>query len=769
MGKLTENNAWEDGIYQIKRGDKVTGGRDGVANIQAGQLANRTGYLKSEIDAYAGLIKSGEMPYTSLEAAKQAIAQGKITEGERFSARSDTPGFWVDEYVNVGGTPEKTGKSLVSAIYSAPLVKPGDGDEDGTLAGLAVTIPEQFFFVIAAGNENTLSLYKNSNNTADFYAEFVNKDALDAVSQNIHASETGGDMVIADRSGWVVARLNNDRLMAKSFELNDGTSLSLNENGDIVFKDGLNNEVITASDKAVTVPSLSLPDGTNISIGVTDNAILFVDDKGYIGGYVPLVPEHQSGGDNAIAQRNISNLAASAAVKGQLGANFQRPVAGINHFITDGQSLAAADEGWPLKTHVSTALDNFMIGDSVRPASIDTNGFTPVGGSAVLKPLQAVVQSTYGNSVLTDEQVAALPTGAKNQGESLDIAAINFLRMQYLDHRFIPNDPDRLWVVSNAAATGSILERLMPGRGVGWTRKTGAVTLGKQIANAAGKTYCIPAVMFVQGEFNYNAHDPGDGKGPADDTRDGYLQKLTSLYNSIKTELCGTLAGQSRPPAFFLAQTGAGYTVDATDLSIGMAHWDFAQQDTCAFLVGPYYPYTDKGGHLTNNGYRWLGLQFAKVAHLVLTLGQDWKPLSPRSITHSGQTALIDFHVPVPPLAWDRPYVALTATDYPAKGFSALDDIGPIAVSTAEIAADTVVRLTLSREPVGKLKIRYADKTNHNGNGCLRDSDPTVAPYNYEYAEASGDYPAANIAALTGKPYPLHNWCIAFSLESIEE
>ncbi|HHQ6590207.1 TPA: hypothetical protein ACSTLU_001755 [Serratia fonticola] len=769
MGKINETPRWESDVYQLSRGDKVEGGPNGEANRQAKQLSNRTLYLKNEIEAYSGLIKSGEMPFSSLEDAKKAITDGKIAEGERFSARSDNQGIWVDEYINTNGIPVKTGKSLVSAIYSAPLVKPGEDDEDGTQAGLSVTIPEQFFFVIDQENESVLRLYKNNGDAADLYAEFVEKAELEDVKKKIYASETGGDMIIADPSGWVAARLNNERFMANSFVLNEGLSIYLAEDGEFVIKDAENNELITATDSAVKVSSLSLSNGTNISIGITDNAMIFVDKNGFIGGYVPLVPEGHNGNDSNIVLRNINNLATSASVKGQLGANFQRPVAGINHFITDGQSLAAADEGWPSKTPIAATLDNYMIGKSVRPASIDTHGFTPVGGNAVLQPLQAVVQSFAGGGILTDEQVAALAPSAKNQGESLDIAATNFLRMQYLDHRFMPSDPDRLWVVSNTAATGAIIERLMPGRGVGWTRKTGAITLGKQLADAAGKSYCIPAIRWVQGEFNYNASDPGDGKGPADNTRDGYLAKLKSLYASIQSELCGAIAGQLRPPAFFLAQTGAGYTVDATDLSIGMAHWDFAQQEACAFLVGPYYPYTDKGGHLSNNGYRWLGCQFGKVEHLVLTLGQDWKPLSPRHITHSGKNVLIDFHVPVPPLAWDKPYVALTATDYRAKGFSALDDSGPIMVNMVEIAADTIVRLTLDREPVGKLKIRYADKSNHNGNGCLRDSDPTVAPYNYEYAEGSGDYLASNITALVGKPYPLHNWCIAFSLESTKE
>ncbi|HBQ1909118.1 TPA: hypothetical protein L7M74_004051, partial [Klebsiella pneumoniae] len=43
---INESVKWDEGIYLIRRNDKVEGGRDGAANIQATQLANRTAYLK---------------------------------------------------------------------------------------------------------------------------------------------------------------------------------------------------------------------------------------------------------------------------------------------------------------------------------------------------------------------------------------------------------------------------------------------------------------------------------------------------------------------------------------------------------------------------------------------------------------------------------------------------------------------------------------------------------------------------------------------------
>lgn len=50
MGKITEQQQWEEDIYLIEKQDKVLGGELGVINVQAKQLANRTKYLKDKVD-----------------------------------------------------------------------------------------------------------------------------------------------------------------------------------------------------------------------------------------------------------------------------------------------------------------------------------------------------------------------------------------------------------------------------------------------------------------------------------------------------------------------------------------------------------------------------------------------------------------------------------------------------------------------------------------------------------------------------------------------
>lgn len=51
MADLAETETYEAGIYQLEITDPVIGGPDGIDNLQAKQLANRTNWLKAKIDS----------------------------------------------------------------------------------------------------------------------------------------------------------------------------------------------------------------------------------------------------------------------------------------------------------------------------------------------------------------------------------------------------------------------------------------------------------------------------------------------------------------------------------------------------------------------------------------------------------------------------------------------------------------------------------------------------------------------------------------------
>lgn len=506
------------------------------------------------------------------------------------------------------------------------------------------------------------------------------------------------------------------------------------------------------------------PDG--IEFGGGDHRIdisgpEFIKAADIVGRTKTVVDKHGNfiggGGDNGLSLQdkidilNAENLNYYSKVRSRYNADIQRLVFALTMIVWYGQSLSTNQEGWPaLSKEAYARLGNLMLGNSVRPNSKTSPSFTPIGVSS-LTPLKAVVQSITGSSVLTDAEVAALSPGAGNEGEGA-VAAVNMLRTLFLQHMSLLEDPDRLLVVSSCGVNGRTIEALSKGADPElYNRITQAVSQIKAIAEGDGKTFGIGAFCFLQGEWNYSTSYGGDR------TREGYKALQRQLYSDFVSDFCS----QQQPPAMFTYQTSATYTSDSHELGIGMAQLDLATEGGNIYGVCPSYPFPDKGGHLTSNGYRWMDMFFGKVMFRVLVLGEGWEPLHCTSATITDNYALLNYAVPYPPLQWGTPYVGRTATTYADKGYRATDDSGTLSIASAEIVADTVVKLTFSRKAVGTVKIWYADKTVHNGNGCLKDSDPFVATEKYVYTAGSGQYADENIPELVGKPYPLNNWAWA--------
>ena len=448
---------------------------------------------------------------------------------------------------------------------------------------------------------------------------------------------------------------------------------------------------------------------------------------------------------------NAENLNYYSQVRSRYNTDIERLVFALTLILGSGQSLESTQEGFPaLSTSVYENLGNLMLGDSPRPNSRTAANFTPVG-TPELKPLKAVVQSSDGSTILTAAQISALPAGAPNEGEGA-VATVNMLRALFLRHMSLLTDPSRSFVLASCGVNGRTIEALSKGASPElYNRVREAVTKIKAIADSQGKSFGIGAILFDQGQWNYNPAYGGDG------TREGWKSLFLKYYDDLVADFC---AGQN-PPAVFMSQTGAGYTSDTNELAIGMAQLDLVTAGGNFYGSGTTYQLPDKGGHLTSNGYRWRSQQDAKVAFRVLVLGEGWEPLHCVSAEVKGNVGLLSYAVPYPPLQWGTPYVGRTATTYADKGYRATDDNGSLPIAAAEIAADTVVKLTFSRTAVGTVKIWYADKTVHNGNGCLKDSDPFLATENYVYIAGSGQYADENIPELVGKPYPLNNWAWA--------
>jgi hypothetical protein len=114
-------------------------------------------------------------------------------------------------------------------------------------------------------------------------------------------------------------------------------------------------------------------------------------------------------------------------------------------------------------------------------------------------------------------------------------------------------------------------------------------------------------------------------------------------------------------------------------------------------------------------------------------------------------------------LAWGRPFAGHRTVAPVDRGFTVVDRDGVVPIAAVELAGARSVRITLARRPGADAVLRYADRSRAGGRGALHDSDATAAEDSYAYDPDTGHYPSANVPDLVGRPYPLMNWCVAFT------
>ncbi|RVT99095.1 hypothetical protein EOD42_03030 [Rhodovarius crocodyli] len=480
------------------------------------------------------------------------------------------------------------------------------------------------------------------------------------------------------------------------------------------------------------------------------------DDQGHVAlqvgadGYLTRVDPIVSDFDAIVRRMDARARSASAEPSRQTVAGIAFPTAALNQIAVNGQSLAEGYEAHPPVTKAQP-YDNLMIGLSTHSQNSGTTW--PKFGSG-LQSLIATVRGT-GGALLTPAEIAALDFGDDAIGEDAGIAAANYLRRDWLDERDLlastsaPVSTCR-FVVNTCGSGGQPIASFMQGDPAGrWGRFTGLVDAFKAEADALGATRLLMAVLWVQGEADYPITTKAD-----------YKARLIQLIGAWRDYAASAL-GQARPPAVFIYQTGATYVTAGTQLSIGEAQYEAVAETAGAFMVGPSYPYPDKLGHLTANGTRWMGEKFGQVMAEVLVRRRAWKPLSPNEVVYSGRKWAVAFHVPAPPLAWRQCWDVGVATTFANYGFAASDDSGALPVSGVTLGGDCTVRGVFARDPVGTVRIHYAD-SGTRGAGNLADSDPALASTPYVYLPADGMDAEENITSLVGKPYPLWNWCIGF-------
>jgi len=473
--------------------------------------------------------------------------------------------------------------------------------------------------------------------------------------------------------------------------------------------------------------------------------------------------------DTVLDRQDAANKTYTQRLHSSRVNTIQRPSSDYNVQVVYGQSLGQGDETWPALSRTNR-FGNLMYGASVQPSSTGTT-FTPQGGSGTLQPLVAVTINTSGVA-LDQAGEAALAPGNGARGEPINHGWANGSRFAMSQYLLDEDFTKKRFVSINASVSGATIGELEKNHSEGTAERYGRYSDGltrlKAIATSESKSISVAGIGYMQGEHDYFQ---ASGHNSLNITYDNYKAKLVTMIANMQGDAITTM-GQTLPPAFLIYQTGAAYTRDADingvpGMHVGMAQLDVALASTTAWMVGPVYPYTDKGGHLDSNGSRWFGHQFAKVYEHVVLKGKGWEPLRPLRVWKDPSATniiYVGYHVPAGPLVFDEPQLS-GGTEYnnASKGFRVTDSTGAVGISDVAIVRDTIIRITCSRALTSSPKVWYASQGT-SGNGMVRDSDPSLAIDKYVYETGSGMYASANIAQFVDKPYPLWNWSVGFYL-----
>jgi hypothetical protein len=379
----------------------------------------------------------------------------------------------------------------------------------------------------------------------------------------------------------------------------------------------------------------------------------------------------------------------------------------VNHVLATGQSLSVALGGDPPLSKDQPYF-NLMFNTGVMAEADGLTSFVPLVESDVVPgssgPVVETMSSGFANLV------------ARMAREELGGTAHDLLVSVH---------------GVNATAYSGLKKGTEPYR-IGIAQ----VTAGNAIATQLGKTYVVRAVTTVHGESDHIAVNAE------------YAANLAEWQTSYEADV-QAITKQTEPVPLFESQisnwTKFGQATSAIPALQLAAHLARGRK---VVLIGPKYQlaHHPDGIHLTNEGYRQMGEEYAKAYRRVVLEGRPWEPLRPETITRSGALITIKFVVPAPPLVLDT----TTVSDPGANGFELTDASGgPRGIAEVKVTGPDTVTVRLSAAPpAGGGRLRYA----HTGaidaaggprsgpRGNLRDSDATPS--------RSGRL--------------LHNWCVHF-------
>lgn len=374
-----------------------------------------------------------------------------------------------------------------------------------------------------------------------------------------------------------------------------------------------------------------------------------------------------------------------------------------------GQSLGDGSESLPLVTPEETGWGNLAFRRGVRTWLPGADAARPENRPAdqfELVPLRAEANGGLGETV------------ANGLADHLKSALVA-----------MDNRPDKTtsprYLVAFAGQGGRQIQELSPAdlstdprtpdsrRHGGGYYRTSLDDARRAVAAAEklGMGFRIEALYWMQGEGNGGptggiVPTRWDAEIPRPAGLEWYRDQLIAYRKQWSSDLAAITGQPGEIPMFTYQTLGPA----------GKSQLLAADADDAIHLVGPHYAVPSalnsrrpdgRAGdaiHLSADGERWWGEQVGKVMHRVLHRGEKWEPLRPRRavLAETGDSILIDFLVPRPPLVIDTAFLPRQEIAVQG-GFSSLAGF-----QVRDLSGATVTLLDVAVDAPDRVRIRLA-------------------------------------------------------------
>ncbi len=324
--------------------------------------------------------------------------------------------------------------------------------------------------------------------------------------------------------------------------------------------------------------------------------------------------------------------------------------------------------------HILATGQSNMIGGGATP--IFTTG--PISGGLMfnggMKPGSAPENLA---SLIPLEESVFVPFG----GETGVSALVNWLRDNV--------SGNRLFLISNVGVGGAPYADIKKGTQP-YADHIAQISAAKAIADANGMSYRVLCAMAIHGEADEGFSTPDYGSD---------VQEWQDDYEIDAKEI----TGQSESiPMFFCAQAAtAPFSHNAANLnnssSIALLRAHLAAPTKVIFVSPETFLDFYSGPHFTAFSHAWLGVRFAQAIKTVCFDAGSVSPIYPTGAAIVGDTIVIDFHVPVPPIRLEYRFGAHTDS----AGFLFKSSDGILIPTSVQVTGPSQLTLFFDETPGG--------------------------------------------------------------------